>query len=163
LDYYKKDKCYTLRDFRNIDKNLSLEGDMLVKIDRTSMLSSIECRAPFLNKELWNFTNQLPDSYLMKGWSKKHLLKESFKQYFPDGFLNKSKQGFGVPVGDWLRSILKDELKSYIEVKFLTDQDLFNVEFTRRMVLNHIEGKVDNTFRVWTFFCFQKWYLKLIL
>ena len=162
LDYYKKDECSTLRDFRNIDRNLSLEGDMLVKVDRTSMLNSIECRAPFLNKELWNFTNQLPDSYLMKGWSKKHLLKESFKQYFPVGFLNKSKQGFGVPVGDWLRSILKEELKSYIEVKFLTDQDLFNVDFTRKIVLNHIEGKVDNTFKIWAFFCFQKWYIKQI-
>ena len=162
LDYYKKDECSTLRDFRNIDRNLSLEGDMLVKVDRTSMLNSIECRAPFLNKELWNFTNQLPDSYLMKGWSKKHILKESFKQYFPVGFLNKSKQGFGVPVGDWLRSILKEELKSYIEVKFLSEQDLFNVDFTRMIVLNHIEGKVDNTFKIWAFFCFQKWYLKQI-
>jgi asparagine synthase (glutamine-hydrolysing) len=158
LDYYKKDDCSRLRDFRNIDKYLSLEGDMLVKVDRTSMLSSIECRAPFLNKEIWDFTNQLPDSYLMKGWRKKHLLKESFKQYFPEGFLNKSKQGFGVPVGDWLRSILKDELKSYIEYKFLTDQGLFNIDFARKIVLDHLEGKVDNTFRVWTYYCFQKWY-----
>ena len=92
----------------------------------------------------------------------KYLLKESFKQYFPVGFLNKSKQGFGVAVGDSLRSILKEELKSYIEVKFFTDQDFFNVDFTRMIVLNHIEGKVDNTFKIWAFFCFQNWYIKQI-
>ncbi|MBA4319803.1 MAG: asparagine synthase (glutamine-hydrolyzing), partial [Flavobacterium sp.] len=49
----------SLTDFRNIDRLLSLEGDLLVKVDRVSMLNSIECRAPFLNKELWDFTSQL--------------------------------------------------------------------------------------------------------
>jgi asparagine synthase (glutamine-hydrolysing) len=159
LDYYKLRKNLTLKDFRNIDKSLSLEGDMLVKLDRTSMLSSLECRAPFLNKEIWNFTNQMPDSYLMKGWRKKHLLKESFKDYFPKGFLEKSKQGFGVPVGDWLRSLLREELEGYVAVNFLKEQGVFNIDFTRKMVLDHTKGKVDNTFRVWSFFCFQKWYI----
>ena len=132
-----------------------------MKVDRTSMLNSIECRSPFLNKELWNFTNQLPDSYLMKKWNKKYLLKKTFEHYFPEGFLNKQKQGFGVPVGDWLRSILKDELKGYIEINFLSKQGIFKVDFTRKIVLNHIEGKADNTFRIWTFYCFQKWYTKI--
>ena len=128
LNYYKNkvgSNNQTLTDFRNIDKILSLEGDMLVKVDRTSMLTSLESRAPFLNKKLWNFTSQLPESYLMKGWNKKFLLKESFKQYFPKGFLDKSKKGFGVPVGDWLRGHLSKELKSYIEPEFLKAQDIF--------------------------------------
>jgi asparagine synthase (glutamine-hydrolysing) len=148
----------TLTDFRNIDRILSLEGDLLVKVDRTSMLSSLECRAPFLNKELWNFTQQVPENYLMNGWDKKHLLKESFKQYFPDGFLNKSKKGFGVPVGDWLRGSLKAELLGYIDKKLLNDQNIFNLEYIRALVSNHVNHKQDNTFRVWCFYCFQKWY-----
>src|SRR5690606_1081947 len=131
LLYYKTkvgDRNKTLTDFRNIDRLLSLEGDMLVKVDRTSMLTSLESRAPFLNKELWHFTSQLPESYLMKGWDKKHLLKEAFKQYFPKDFLDKSKQGFGVPVGDWLRRYLKNELLSYIDPNFLSDQGIFKAE-----------------------------------
>jgi asparagine synthase (glutamine-hydrolysing) len=52
----------TLTDFRNIDKIISLEGDMIVKVDRTSMLASLECRA-LLNKEIWNFTSQLEDFF----------------------------------------------------------------------------------------------------
>ncbi|WP_298247453.1 asparagine synthase (glutamine-hydrolyzing) [uncultured Christiangramia sp.] len=151
-------KAEDLTDFRNIDKILSLEGDMLVKVDRTSMLTSLESRAPFLNQKLWDFTGQLPEDYLMKGWNKKYLLKEAFKEYFPNDFLNKSKKGFGVPVGDWLRGYLKPELESYIEDQFLEKQNLFDKEFVRNLVVQHITGKQDNTFRVWAFFCFQKWY-----
>lgn len=158
LNYYIKNKPIKLKDFREIDKLISLEGGLLVKVDRASMLNSLECRAPFLNKKLWNFTNQLPDSYLIKGWNKKYLLKESFKDYFPDKFLDKSKRGFGVPVGDWLRSSFRDELLSFIEVEFLKKQDLFNIDFINRIVLDHLSSKKDNSYKVWTFFCFQKWY-----
>lgn len=161
LNYYK-DKRWaesnSISHFRAIDKKLSLEGDMLVKVDRTSMLASLECRAPFLNKELWDFTNQLPDSYLINGWDKKHILKEAFKEYFPKDFLNKSKKGFGVPVGDWLRSELRLELLSFIDKSFITRQNIFSFEVISKLVHNHLDSRVDNTFRVWTFYCFQKWY-----
>ncbi|WP_258929646.1 asparagine synthetase B family protein [Flavobacterium davisii] len=163
LNYYKAKitkENLGLTEFRSIDKMLSLEGDMLVKVDRTTMLSSLESRAPFLNKKLWNFTSQLPENYLLKGFDKKHLLKESFKQYFPEKFLDKSKKGFGVPVGDWLRGILKQELLRYVETEILFKQDLFNAEYIQELVSNHLSGKKDNTFRVWTFYCFQKWYFE---
>lgn len=166
LQHYKEQigkNNKSLSDFRNIDKIISLEGDMLVKVDRTSMLTSLESRAPFLNKKLWNFTAQLPESYLMKGWDKKYLLKESFKQYFPKDFLNKSKKGFGVPVGDWLRDHLSAELLSYIEPEFLKVQNLFREPELTALVRNHLSGKEDNTFKVWTYFCFQKWYKETFL
>ena len=166
LSYYKNKigkNNNTLTDFRNIDKIISLEGDMLVKVDRTSMLTSLESRAPYLNKEIWNFTSQLPEDYLMKGWNKKYLLKDSFKKYFPNQFLDKSKKGFGVPVGDWLRGYLKKELSSYIEPHFLKIQSIFDANEIVSLVENHLSGKEDNTFKVWTFFCFQKWYKQTYL
>lgn len=146
-----------LTDYRIIDKNISLEGDMLVKVDRTSMFASLECRAPFLNREIWNYTNELPEEYLIKGWDKKHILKEAFKEEFPKDFLNKSKSGFGVPVGDWLKSKLRKELVSYIEPDKLKKQSIFQISSIDKLVKDHLKGK-DNTFMVWTFFCFQKWY-----
>ena len=161
FDYYKKivgKNNTSISDFKNIDKIISLEGDMLVKVDRTSMLSSLECRAPFLNKEIWNFTSQIPESFLINGWDKKHILKESFKGYFPKDFLNKSKKGFGVPVGDWLRDNLKKELLSYCDKSFIETQNIFNYDVIYKTVNLHLQGKIDNTFRVWTYFCFQKWY-----
>jgi asparagine synthase (glutamine-hydrolysing) len=148
----------TLTDFRNIDRLLSLEGDLLVKVDRVAMLTSLECRSPFLNRELWDFTSSLPESYLINGWDKKHLLKESFKQYFPKDFLNKSKQGFGVPIGDWLRGVLKEELLMYSDRKFIEEQNIFHYESIFSLVNNHLIGNIDNSIRVYTFFCFQKWY-----
>ncbi|MBC3758991.1 asparagine synthase (glutamine-hydrolyzing) [Hyunsoonleella sp. SJ7] len=148
----------SLTDFRHVDKILSLEGGMLAKVDRTSMQNSLECRAPFLNKKIWDYTNTLPESYLMKGWNKKHILKEAFKDQFPEDFLELSKSGFGSPVGDWLKSSLKKELESYIEKDFLLKQGIFNPDKIIPLVKNHLSSKRDNTFRVWAYFCFQKWY-----
>jgi asparagine synthase (glutamine-hydrolysing) len=72
--------------------------------------------------------------------------------------LNKSKKGFGVPVGNWLRAGLKKELLSYIDKTFIEKQNIFYFETVSTLVNNHLQGKIDNTFRVWTFYCFQKWY-----
>jgi asparagine synthase (glutamine-hydrolysing) len=94
----------------------------------------------------------------MKGWDKKFILKEAFRDQFPKDFLDKSKSGFGAPVGDWLKAGLKPELESYISEKELIDQDIFHVDNMINLVKNHISGKEDNTFKVWTFYCFQKWY-----
>lgn len=158
LTIFKKDD--TLHNFRNIDKLISLEGDMLVKVDRTSMLNSLECRAPFLNKKIWDFTNSIDESFLLNKWNKKYILKESFKHYFPKGFLNKQKKGFGVPVGDWLKTILKSELLSFIEQDFVKKQGIFNYNYISDLVKNHLNSNEDNTFKIWTYYCFQKWYVK---
>ncbi|NAS12361.1 asparagine synthase (glutamine-hydrolyzing) [Poritiphilus flavus] len=159
----KIDKPNSLTAYRFIDKIISLEGGMLTKVDRTSMMNSLECRAPFLNKKIWEYTNGLPENYLMKGWDKKYILKEAFRDQFPENFLDKSKQGFGSPVGDWLRSGLKKEMESYIETDFLKAQNIFNLNYLQSMVKDHLSGKRDNTFTVWAIYCFQKWYVNTYL
>lgn len=161
FDYFKKkmsNKSGSIHDFRMIDKMISLEGDLIVKVSKTSDLSNLETYSPLLNKDLWFFSNSLPDSYLMKGWNKKYILKEAFKGYFPKSFFESSKKGFGVPVGDWLRKELKDELRYYSERELLKVQGIFNIEYVINLVSNHINAVEDNTFKVWSFFCFQKWY-----
>ncbi|WP_295231689.1 asparagine synthase (glutamine-hydrolyzing) [uncultured Chryseobacterium sp.] len=160
LEIYKTEvpAPISLTDFREVDRMISLEGDMIVKVDRTSMLASLECRAPFLNKKLWNYTNSLPENFLLNGKSKKYILKKAFEQYFPNGFLEKSKQGFGVPVGDWLRHGMRTELESYIDHDFLNKQNLFITDSLISMVKSHINSLQDHSFKVWTFYCFQKWY-----
>ncbi|THD66772.1 asparagine synthase (glutamine-hydrolyzing) [Robertkochia marina] len=162
-DFSHNQKTNNLHDYRHIDKNVSLEGDMLVKVDRTSMLNSLECRSPFLNKTLWEFTNSLPEDYLLKGFNKKYLLKKAFESEFPNGFFDKKKQGFGIPIGDWLRESLKTELMGYIDPEKLKNQNIFSIEKIQNLVLNHISGQIDNTFSVWTFYCFQRWYYHTFL
>ena len=73
-------------------------------------------------------------------------------------FLNKSKKGFGVPVGDWLRSDLRSELLSYIDEAFISKQNIFQLDIVSKLIYDHLDSKIDNTFRVWTYYCFQKWY-----
>jgi len=160
LAYYQQKVPHpkNLTDFRNVDKMISLEGDMIVKVDRTSMLASMECRAPFLTREIWNYTLSLPDEYLLKGNNKKMILKKAFENEFPEQFLEKSKKGFGVPVGDWLRQGMRSELLSYIDDKFLEEQDIFDIQNIKKIVLNHLNSVEDNSFKIWTFYCFQKWY-----
>jgi asparagine synthase (glutamine-hydrolysing) len=157
-DILGKQKIESLTDFRLVDKILSLEGGMLAKVDRTSMLTSLECRAPFLNKTIWEFTNTLPESYLMKGWNKKYILKEAFRDQFPQDFLEKGKSGFGSPTGDWLRQSLRKELESYIEPELLKKQGIFKGDVITKLVQDHLDSKKDSTFRVWSYYCFQKWY-----
>ncbi|WP_203258687.1 asparagine synthase (glutamine-hydrolyzing) [Hyunsoonleella ulvae] len=149
-----------LTEYRLIDKHISLEGDMLVKVDRTSMLTSLECRAPFLNKKLWQFSNSLPEEFLMNKTDKKHILKVAFEDAFPDNFLNNPKSGFGVPVGDWLRNTLKTELLSYCDKGLIEKQHIFDYANINNLVKEHINGN-DHTFKVWSFYCFQKWYFQI--
>ena len=160
LQYYKSKIAAptTLSDFRAVDQMISLEGDILVKVDRTSMLTSLECRAPFLNRNLWEYTGTLPENYLIKGKEKKYILKKAFEHYFPENFLEQPKQGFGVPVGDWLKFGIRKELESYIEPGFLKKQELFEVDGISTLVRNHLSSFEDHSFKVWTFYCFQKWY-----
>jgi len=160
LAYYQQKVPHpkNLTDFRNVDKLISLEGDMIVKVDRTSMLASMECRAPFLTREIWNYTLSLPDEYLLKGNNKKMILKKAFENEFPEQFLEKSKKGFGVPVGDWLRQGMRSELLNYIDDKFLEEQDIFDIQNIKKIVFNHLNSVEDNSFKIWTFYCFQKWY-----
>jgi asparagine synthase (glutamine-hydrolysing) len=96
-----------LKAVRYLDKNISLEGDMLVKVDRTSMLNSIECRAPYLDHRLMEFSYQIPDNFLINGQNKKRILKDTFSDMLPKDFFSASKSGFEMPIGDWFRAELK--------------------------------------------------------
>jgi asparagine synthase (glutamine-hydrolysing) len=148
----------TLTQMRNIDRMVSLDGDMLTKVDRASMLASLECRAPFLNPVIWQYASSLPEQFLLNKRNKKKILKDAFAAYFPKNFLDLKKQGFGIPVGNWLRDSLREELLRYAEKDFIIAQGIFNYAFIEKLVEHHIHQRADNTFQVWAFYCFQKWF-----
>ncbi len=82
---------------------LYLQDDILVKVDRASMLNSLEVRAPFLDIELVDFLRRLPTKMKLRGGTTKWILRESAKSLLPHEVLTRSKQGFAVPLGQWLR------------------------------------------------------------
>lgn len=144
---------------RFMDINICLEGDMLVKVDRSSMLNSLECRPPFLDHRLIEFSFTLPDNFLIEKGNTKKILKDTFQQMLPNGLFVMPKSGFGIPVGDWLRESLKQELQELSQKDFIVDQGIFNQDYITKIVQNHLKGIEDNTFKVWSFYCFQKWYI----
>jgi len=83
---------------------LYLQDDILVKVDRASMLNSLEVRAPFLDCELVDFVRRLPSDMKLRGGTTKYLLRKMASSLLPSEILERSKQGFAVPIGQWFRS-----------------------------------------------------------
>lgn len=147
---------------RYIDKQTSLEGDMLVKVDRASMLCSLECRAPLLDHKLMEYTYRLPDEYLLQGSNKKRILKDTFEDLLPQGFFNAPKSGFEIPIAYWLRNELKADLLATLGENNLNLHGYFNTKFIARLIEEHLQQNMDHSWQLWTIFCFQKWYNKEI-
>lgn len=151
-----------LKALRYIDKQISLEGDMLAKVDRASMLCSLECRAPFLDHRLMEYTYQLPDSYLLDKGNKKRILKDTFEDLLPAGFFDAPKSGFEIPVGQWLREDLKADLLETLSKESLLKVGLYNLSYIEKLITNHLNHKANNARQLWTLYCFQKWYNRYI-
>lgn len=151
-----------LKQLRYIDKQISLEGDMLVKVDRASMLCSLECRSPFLDHRLMEYTYQLPDEYLLCNGNKKRILKDTFADMLPDGFFNAPKSGFEIPVGDWLRGPLKNDMLETLSETALQQTGLFNTNYINQLIADHVSNRANNARQLWTLYCFQKWFKKNI-
>lgn len=161
FDEYQSDSAEfsILAKSRFMDKQISLEGDMLVKVDRASMLTSLECRPPLLDHRLMEYSFLLPDSFMIKGNDLKFILKDTFKDLLPDGLFDFPKSGFGVPVGNWLRDHLKNDLLQLSNTAFLLEQSIFKVEYIQQLIKEHLSQSNDHTFKLWSFFCFQKWWI----
>ena len=147
-----------LKTARYIDTKISLEGDLLVKVDRVSMLTSLECRAPFLDHRLMEFSYNIPDSFLIRGNNKKRILKDTFAYMLPDNFFNAPKSGFEIPIGSWFRNELKEELLQTLSAKNLSSHAYFKQEYVMSLIDEHLSTKIDHSWKLWTLFCFQKWY-----
>jgi asparagine synthase (glutamine-hydrolysing) len=81
---------------------LYLQDDILVKVDRASMMNSLEVRAPFLDIDLVNFVRRIPVDYRYRNGESKYLLKKALEPYLPKEILYRPKKGFGVPIGKWM-------------------------------------------------------------
>jgi asparagine synthase (glutamine-hydrolysing) len=147
-----------LKVARYIDKNISLDGDMLVKVDRASMLCSLECRAPFLDHRLMEYTYSLPDEYLLKGNNKKRILKDTFEDLLPNGFFNAPKSGFEIPIAYWFRNELKHKLMTVLSEDNLQKHGFFNENYVKRLISEHMNAQKDHSYKLWTLFSFQLWY-----
>jgi asparagine synthase (glutamine-hydrolysing) len=116
-----------------------LPEDILVKTDRASMLNSLELRAPFLDNEIIEFSEKLDNNLKFDKLNKKILLKALSKKILPKKLDISRKQGFAIPLDEWMRNDKKwQEYSNHIF--FEHNYSLFNKEYIKRLVKSHREG-----------------------
>ena len=138
-----------------------LEGDMFPKVDRACMHVSLENRAPFIDKRIFHIAMNLSDNLKINGKDKKYLLKKAFSDILPKETLKFSKSGFGVPIDYWFRNELKADLLNVLDKEILEKQNLFNCDYVKKILDDHMACKENNRFLLWNLYVFQKWYMKI--
>ena len=134
-----------------------LPGDILVKVDRASMASSIETRAPFLDHKLIEYAWKIPHRLKNKNGQGKWILKEILKQYVPKNLTERPKMGFGVPIGTWLRGSLKDWAENLLDEKKMQEEGFLNSKLIKKKWKEHISGKKNWQHDLWDILMFQAW------
>jgi len=139
-----------------------LQDDILVKVDRASMACSLEVRAPFLDTELVQFLGRVPSRLKLRRLETKHLLKRAMRDVLPPGIAGRAKKGFGIPVAEWLKSELRDELQEELSPDRLGRQGIFEPVEVQRLLSEHFAGRRDHRKPLWTLFVFQLWHRRWI-
>lgn len=141
-----------------IDSITYLPDDILTKVDRASMAVSLEARVPILDHRIYEFAWTLPESQRVGQGSGKQPLKNVLARHVPREFFERPKQGFGVPVGEWLRDSLRDWAEDLLDERRLSDEGFFNPEPIRRAWALHLAGAMDLSAALWNVLAFQAWH-----
>jgi asparagine synthase (glutamine-hydrolysing) len=152
----------SLRDPLNqvllMDMRLYLENDILVKLDRASMMASLEGRVPLLNNDFVEYATRLPLDLKLRGLRSKFLFKRALRGILPDSILKRPKKGFGIPVAHWFRGPLKEQMLSVLSPERIARKGFFEPSAVARLIDDHLAGRVDNRKQLWTLFVFDLWH-----
>jgi asparagine synthase (glutamine-hydrolysing) len=141
------------------DLTVYLPGQLLIKVDRTSMMHSLEIRSPFLDYKLAEFVYNLPTKYKMDRKSGKIILKDILSEIMPHDFVYRRKQGFGAPIREWLQ---KEDIKSFVK-KTLSEnknvQNLFQEDAISEIIKDFYEkGEEKARYKIWSLLCLTLWF-----
>lgn len=151
-----RDRCaYT-------DINTQLTDEFLLMTDRFSMAHSLEARPPFLDNDLVNLVTSIPASMRTKKHDLKGLLRSSVSPLLPESLKVAPKKGFVIPLQLWLRNELRPLVEYLLAPERLVKQGIFKPELFRFHILPFLEGKSNNTTRVFGLVMFQLWYDQFI-
>ena len=138
-----------------------LPDDVLVKVDRTTMATGLEGREPFLDHRLMDFALRLPLNMRRGPLGPKHLLRKVLYKYVPRTLLERPKQGFGIPLGSWLRGELSHLVHEYLSPARIRAAGIFDSDMVERAVANFRDGGPGNDRldmqRVWYLIAFEIW------
>jgi len=135
-----------------------LRDDILVKVDRASMAVSLEVRSPFLDHRVVEFAWSLPISLRVGPEGGKLVVRELLRRYLPAALFERRKQGFGVPIGEWLRGPLRPWAEDLLAPEKLAREGLLHPRAVSRLWRQHLCGWRDHHNLLWSILMFQAWH-----
>ncbi len=132
------------------DLKTYLPGDILTKVDRTSMASSLEVRAPILDHVFVEWAAGLPASFKLRGAVGKYVLKRALEPRLPRDILYRPKQGFSVPLADWFRGPLRRRVREALNAPRLHAMGWFDLDYLRHAFEEHASGRRDYASLIWS-------------
>ena len=142
-----------------IDTNNYLPNDILFKVDRASMANSLETRAPFLDKDLYEFSQELSIDKKIKNSKGKIILRDLLRRKIPNNLIDRPKAGFSIPIGSWMRKPLLDWSENLLSKQNIEKSGLLNFKNVNKIWEDHKKG-IDNSNLIWSILSFQQWLLK---
>jgi asparagine synthase (glutamine-hydrolysing) len=135
--------------YLEVDQNYYLPDDILYKADRMSMAHSLEVRPPFLDPRIVDFANSLPESWKIRGFRQKHILKELMRGKLPPCVLSRGKTGFDIPTHDWFRGPLRPLLMDTLTVKAIDATGIFSSQAIHSLIRDHMERRINVGYHLW--------------
>ncbi len=134
-----------------------LPDDFLVKVDRASMSVGLETRAPLLDPRVFELAWRLPLEWKLEAHSGKRALRQVLHQYVPEAIVERPKQGFGIPIGAWLKGPLRAWAESLLDERRLRQEGFLDPRSVRRKWQEHLSGTHDRQNEIWGAVVFQEW------
>jgi asparagine synthase (glutamine-hydrolysing) len=145
-----------------LDSKTYLPGAILTKVDRTSMAVSLEARAPLLDHKLIDFVTQIPASLKLKGLDTKHIFKRAVADLIPREILNRPKQGFGVPIQEWINQQLRSRIRETLTEKGTRERGYVNANYIDLLLDEHERGRRDHSTGLWALMMFELWHRQFV-
>jgi asparagine synthase (glutamine-hydrolysing) len=146
-----------------IDSKTYLPGDILTKIDRMSMAASLEARVPLLDHKLIEFVARVPASLKLCGYETKYLLKKAVADVVvPEAILNRPKQGFGVPMKEWINRQLRSRIRDTLDSSISKRRGYINPAYTHTLLEEHERGRRDHSMSLWALFIMELWHRRYV-
>ena len=142
-----------------LDSKTYLPGDILTKVDRMSMAVSLEARVPLLDHKLIEFVcTRIPSSMKMKGLETKHLFKRAVSDLVPAEILNRPKQGFGVPIEQWINQQLRERVHETLTEPRTQQRGYIEPRYVKMLLDEHERGRRDHATELWALFMLELWH-----